>query len=82
MNTALAALLICAVAPPSLAAPAGKSAKSAKAKAKKAAKAPGAGLKPEQVADMYIQVMLKNDVDTAKRLNDYVRPEFSGEDQF
>jgi hypothetical protein len=82
LNTALAALLICAVAPPSIAAPAGKSAKSAKAKAKKAAKVPGAGLKPEQVADMYIQVMLKNDVETAKRLNDYVRPEFSGEDQF
>jgi hypothetical protein len=81
-STALAALLICAVATPSPAVAAGKNAKTSKAKAKKAVKVPGAGLKPEQVADMYIQVMLKNDVEVAKRLNDYVRPEFSGEDQF
>src|SRR5262245_28646781 len=76
-NIALAAVLMSAAAV--AVAPADAAKKTKPAKAAKA-KPPGAGLKAEQVADMYIQVQLKDDVETAKRLNDYARPEFSGKD--
>lgn len=45
-----------------------------------AAIAAAAPLTPEQVTELYIRVALAMDVEAAKRLNDYLRPEFDGED--
>lgn len=39
-------------------------------------------LQPEQVAELYIAVALRQDVDAAKRLNEYLKPAFSGQDAF
>lgn len=39
-------------------------------------------LKPEQVAELYIAVALRQDVDAAKRLNEYLKPAFGGKDAF
>lgn len=37
-------------------------------------------LTPEQVAELYIRLALRQDVDAAKRLNNFLRPEFGGKD--
>lgn len=39
-------------------------------------------LTPEQVADLYIQTFVNRDLDSARRLNEYLKPEFSGGDAY
>ncbi len=37
-------------------------------------------LKPEQVTDLYLKTFINNDVESAKKLNDYLRPAFDNKD--
>lgn len=67
----LAALLVPALLAPACFAPA-QAAKPSKSKAAKAA-APKNTLKPEQVAELYARIALKQDADATARINDYQR---------
>lgn len=72
----LAALLIpAALAPAFVPAHAAKPSKSKAAKAAKAA-APKNTLKPEQVAELYARIALRQDAEAAAQLNDYLKPLF------
>lgn len=73
-NTLLAALLIpAALAPAFVPAHAAKPSKSKAAKAAKTV-APKNTLKPEQVAELYARISLRQDAEAAAQLNDYLRP--------
>lgn len=39
-----------------------------------------AGMTPEQVAELYLRLALRNDVEAGKRLNDYLKPAFDGKE--
>lgn len=39
-------------------------------------------LTPEQVADLYIRAFVNRDLDSARRLNEYLKPDFSGHDAY
>jgi len=70
----LAALLIpAALAPAFVPAHAAKPSKSKAAKAAKAA-APKNTLKPEQVAELYARISLRQDAEATAQLNDYLKP--------
>lgn len=79
-NALLAALLIpAALAPAFVPAHAAKPSKSKAAKAAKAV-APKNTLKPEQVAELYARITLRQDAEATAQLNDYLRPLYaSGE---
>ncbi len=73
-NALLAALLIpAALAPAFVPAYAAKPSKSKAAKAAKTV-APKNTLKPEQVAELYARISLRQDAEAAAQLNDYLRP--------